>query len=315
MSPLGLLVCALAGLKRFAYQQRWCKQTQIGVPLIVVGNLSVGGSGKSPLVTSIARLLVKQGYQPGIICRGYKGQATCWPQAVNPDSDPMLMGDEAVMLARQTGCPVMAGANRVQAAQSLRDETKCDVIVSDDGFQHLKLARDIDIVVIDAARGLGNHWCLPAGPLREAPVALKAADMVVYHLPEMSSPTAADAYKMRLQPATIYAVNSGASGEIESLKQAPLHAVAGIGHPARFFETLRQLGLTIIEHPFPDHHLYEKAALKFDDAHDIITTEKDALKLAALNLTGTIWVLPVQAVLDQAFETDLLAKLNALSHD
>ena len=313
MSPLGLLVCVFAGVKRRAYHYGWLKQTRVGVPVIVVGNLTVGGAGKSPLVAYIAHLLKREGYRPGIICRGYKGKAERWPQGVNVDSDPTLVGDESLMLARQTNCPVMAGPDRVQSAQALLNESNCDVLISDDGFQHLRLARDIDIVVIDSTRGLGNRWCLPAGPLREGVWALAAADLMVYHHQRPSENTK-NQYGMYLRTDEILALDGSVANKADTLKQTTLHAVAGIGHPMRFFNTLRELGFTIIEHAFSDHHQYEKNQLEFNDEHAIITTEKDALKLAMLKLDTTIWVLPVRAVLNQSFDSDLLSKLKKIAH-
>lgn len=314
MSPLGLLVCMFAGLKRLVYRRGWLKQTPISVPVIVVGNLTVGGSGKSPLVAYIANLLGGNGYRPGIICRGYKGKAVSWPQKVKPGSDPNLVGDESVMLAQQTNCSVMAGPDRVQSARALLEVADCDVIISDDGFQHLKLARDIDIIVIDNTRGLGNRWCLPAGPLREGASTLEVADMLVYHHQSTNQNTTKIRYEMRLRTGEILALDGSTSKKLDALKKITLHAVAGIGHPKRFFNTLRELGLTIIEHAFADHHQYEKNQLDFGDEHAIITTEKDAIKLAMLKLDKTIWVLPVQAVLGSVFDTDLLAKLKDTTH-
>lgn len=314
MSPLGLLVCMFAGLKRLAYRRGWLKQTPINVPVIVVGNLTVGGSGKSPLVAYIANLLGGNGYRPGIICRGYKGKAVSWPQKVNSGSDPNLVGDESVMLAQQTNYPVMVGPDRVQSARALLGEADCDVIISDDGFQHLKLARDIDIIVIDNTRGLGNRWCLPAGPLREGASTLKVADMLVYHHQSTNQKTTKKRYEMRLRTGEILALNGSPLKKLDVLKKTTLHAIAGIGHPKRFFNSLREQGFTIIEHAFADHHQYEKNHLEFNDEYAIITTEKDAIKLAVLKLEKTIWVLPVQAILGPAFDSDLLAKLKVATH-
>ena len=316
MSPFGLLVCVIAGCKRLAYQRGWLKQVQIGVPVIVVGNISVGGTGKTPLVVYITQLLHQAGYQPGIICRGYKGKARRWPQMVKQDSDPAKVGDESVLLARQTTCPVIAGPDRVASAQTLLNQHSCDVIVSDDGFQHLKLARDIDVVVIDSKRGLGNQWCIPAGPLRESPLALKTADMLVEHQDQITIEDKGAAYQMVLQVGKVYMNNSGGKklGDTKALKQGTLHAIAGIGHPERFFATLERLGFRFIKHVFPDHHTYQQSDLEFSEPYDIITTEKDALKLATQNAKQTVWVLPVQAVMQPNFDTDLFARLKQLNH-
>jgi len=311
--PLSLLVCLLARLKRNAYRWGLLKSYRVSIPVIVVGNLSVGGAGKTPLVAYIADLLSKQGYRPGIISRGYKGSADTWPQNVTPSSDPARVGDEPVMLAKLTGCPVAAGANRQLSAQHLINDKGCDVILSDDGFQHLKLARDINILVFDTTfkGGLGNRWCLPSGPLREPPSARNAADFQVFNGGSASADKAGS-YNMTLLAGKIYALSNKQLANIKTLKQQPLHAVAGIGSPARFFESTRNLGLTIIEHSFDDHHPFTASDLEFDDCYEVITTEKDAIKLARIKNKTRIWVLPVHARLDDPFDIDLLKKLRPL---
>ncbi len=311
--PLSLLVCALASIKRKAYERGLFKASRVNAIVIVVGNLSVGGTGKTPLVAYIAKLLSKQGYRPGIISRGYKGSAHHWPQNVSPESNPLEVGDEPVMLASLTGCPVVAGPDRARSAQQLINQNNCDVILSDDGFQHLKLARDINILVFDATldNGLGNRWCLPSGPLRESASARRAADMEVFHgiAPTSNHDTA---YTMTLVPGETYALKDKAIAPMNLLTQQPLHAVAGIGAPARFFDSARELGLNILEQPFDDHHLYTAEDLQFNDDYDVITTQKDAIKLAHIETRRTIWVLPVQASPGTNFDTDLLGKLRTL---
>ena len=279
------------------------------MPVIVVGNVSVGGSGKTPLVIYLAKLLLDNGYQPGIICRGYKGKARSWPQAVSDKSCVEQVGDEAVLLAKSTQCPVMAGPVRAQAAQQLIKQTTCNVILSDDGFQHLKLARDIDVVVVDSKRGLGNGWCLPSGPLRERQSALQKADFLVHH--GLNEDTT-NGYAMHLSSGELETLD----GDVvihNSIKKQPVHAVTGIGHPQRFFDALRSLGFNIIEHAFADHHAYTVQDINFKDDHVIITTAKDAVKLAKLDLQSVIYVLPVQAQLTQKFNADFLKKLNNIN--
>ncbi len=293
-----------------AYQQRILKQIRVNAPVIVVGNLSVGGSGKTPLVAHIAQLLLKQGYQPGIISRGYKGTATDWPQNVTSASDPERVGDEPVMLAALTRCPVMAGPDRVDSAQQLIEHDNCNVILSDDGFQHFKLARDVDILVFDTSlsNGLGNGWCLPSGPLRESPSAREQADMQVMH-GSTPGPNKSGTYPMILLPGEIYELTDHGKADIDILRQQPLHAIAGIGNPGRFFESLRAAGLTIIEHTFDDHHSFAPEDFKFDDEYDFITTEKNAIKLKPVQTPKMIWVLPVRAKLGHHFDADLLDRL------
>ncbi len=311
-------MCLLAGLKRKAYASAYLKQKRLSVPLIVVGNIGVGGAGKTPLVTHLSKMLLEQGYRPGILCRGYKGRANSWPQLASAQSDPLLLGDEPVMLAMQTDLPVMAGPDRTTSATQLIDQHDCNVILSDDGFQHLKLARDIDIVVIDGERGFGNGWCLPSGPLRESPSALRSADMLVMHgeltsnLPPLSAEHTN--YVMQLQPGTLYRLGDHSRSDYPpTAEQSPLHAIAGIGHPQRFFTLLRKLGFEIIEHAFPDHHIYVETDLHFGDTLPLITTEKDAIKLAHFKSNRTIWVLPVIADLEAAFDAVILEKLRQLA--
>lgn len=310
-SPLSLLVCLVARLKRLLYQLGIRKQTRIPVPLIVIGNLSVGGAGKTPLVAYLADLLRKEGYRPGILSRGYKGSASQWPQNVVASSDPDQVGDEPVMLAQLTGCPVVAGPDRVASARKLTGAHQCNLIISDDGFQHLQLARDIDILVFDTQRGegLGNGWCLPSGPLRESAATRKYADMQVMH-GVTTGKVVPNSFSMSLKPGRMYALNNRKKkADYRTLQQQPLHAIAGIGRPERFFESLRTAGLTVIEHPFDDHHHYTAADLQFDDQYGLVTTEKDAIKLAAIETSKTVWVLPVQAILEQGFRVQLLTLL------
>ena len=305
LSPLSLLVCLLASLKRLAYQRGWAAQSKLQVPVIVVGNLSAGGSGKTPLVAWLAKQLLARGFRPGILCRGYRGTAKHWPQSVHPDSDPGEVGDEAVLLSMLTGCPVAAGPDRFEAGRHLLDRITCDLLISDDGFQHLKLARDIDLLVYDNSHDLplGNGWCLPSGPLREPASAARAADMHIFH----GGTDTPDGYRMLLQTGEIYALGDRRLEQLEKLRRKPLHAVAGIGQPARFFRSLRELDLDIIEHVFDDHHNYRSSDLQFGDEYDLITTEKDAIKLSGMSIGRTVWVLPVVAVLPDSFIDTLLA--------
>jgi len=306
-------VCLVAWLKRWAYQRGIFSATRVTAPVIVVGNLSVGGAGKTPLVAHIALLLLSHGYRPGIVSRGYKGAASQWPQTVTPASDPAQVGDEPALLATLTRCTVIAGPNRVESAQQLIQQYNCNIILSDDGFQHLKLARDINILVFDTASGdgLGNGWCLPSGPLREPASARKAADMQVFH-GATCTPDTADVYSMALLTGKIYSLKDRTITRTRHLRQQPLHAIAGIGRPARFFDTLRLMGLTIIEHAFDDHHPFSTKDLEFDDEYDLITTEKDAIKLTGIPVKQIIWVLPVVAKPGEPFDTDLLNNLRKL---
>ncbi|MCC9002187.1 MAG: tetraacyldisaccharide 4'-kinase, partial [Candidatus Competibacter sp.] len=177
--PLSLLFGLVARIRRFLYRNNVLKSVGLSVPVIVVGNISVGGTGKTPLVAQLVELLRDAGYKPGVVGRGYGGQSTQWPRSVMADSDPVQVGDEPVLLARRCRCPVVVGPDRVVAAQLLYETYDCNVIISDDGLQHYRLRRDIEIAVVDGFRRFGNAACLPAGPLREPPSRLREVDFVV----------------------------------------------------------------------------------------------------------------------------------------
>jgi len=293
--PLGSLYCFLAVLRRALYRCHVLRPSHPGVPVIVVGNLTVGGSGKTPLVIWLARFLKERGRQPGIVTRGYGGSAAEWPQTVTPESDPDAVGDEPVLLARETGCPVVADPDRVRGARQLVQALGCDSIVSDDGLQHYRLARDLEIAVIDGARRFGNGRCLPAGPLREPLSRLSAVDARV----TLGAPQAGE-WGMSLAAGAFHRLEAPeATTEVDYFRGPPVHAVAGIGNPARFFDHLRHLGLEVIEHPFSDHHRYRTEELQFRDGGEILMTQKDAVKCERLaGVTG--WYLTVTARPDPA---------------
>ncbi len=271
--PAAALYCAAAALRRRVYRRGWRRAVAAPVPVIVVGNITVGGSGKTPLVLWIARYLQTLGRRPGIVTRGYRGRARSWPQLVTPHSDPLLVGDEPVLLARRSGLPVVADPDRARAVRWLLAH-ECDVIVSDDGLQHYSLRRDIEIAVVDGDRRFGNGRCLPAGPLREPPARLAQVDAVVVHGPSQSGQ-----WSMRLVPSAYRQVrDSERALPLEAFRGRTVHAVAGIGYPPRFFALLRALGAEVIEHPLRDHHRFQPEDLEFADGHDVIMTEKDAVK-------------------------------------
>lgn len=292
LAPLGWLMAVLVLLRRRLYRHGLRRSQRLPVPVIVVGNIFVGGTGKTPLVIWLCQRLQAQGYRPGIVLRGYGGRASSWPQQVQADSDPEQVGDEAVLLARQTGVPVAAGPQRAAAA-SLLLEAGCDVIISDDGLQHYALARDAEIAVIDAGRGLGNGRCLPAGPLREPRSRLASVDLVVAN----GAPSALTPYFFQLVAEPLQPLSSAAGSAAPA--GGRVHAVAGIGNPQRFFDQLRRLGFDPIEHPFPDHHRYRAEELSFGDDLPILMTAKDAVKLSGL-ASARCWVLPVRAEPDVA---------------
>lgn len=307
LTPLSWLFRMLAALRRRAYRSGLLRSVRLPVPVIVVGNITVGGTGKTPLVVWLAELLRARGRRPGIVCRGYRGRAAEWPQTVTEHSDPHQVGDEAVLLARRTGCTVIAGPDRVAAARRAVG-SGCDVIIADDGLQHYALARDIEIVVIDGARRFGNGRCLPAGPLREPVRRLASVDFVV-----ANGAAQGGEYGMRLDSDEFRRLGDGRTATAEYFAGRDVHAVAGIGNPARFFRQLRTMGLTITEHPFPDHHAFTAEDVDFGAGAVVIMTEKDAVKWPSAE-HGEYWYLPVNACLDRRFGGELLRRLDNLVH-
>lgn len=300
LAPLGWLMQALVAVRRRFYLHGVLRSQRLPVPVIVVGNIFIGGTGKTPLVAWLCGQLQHMDFKPGIVLRGYGGRSPQWPQRVFPDSDPSMFGDEAVLLAQQTGAPVAAGPDRVAAAKLLLD-ADCDVIISDDGLQHYALARDIEIIVIDAARGLGNGRCLPAGPLREPPSRLQTADMVIAN--GLHSELTPYRFTLLAQPLQALEPN-----DAEPPAGGAVHAITGIGNPQRFFEALRAQGFQPIEHAYPDHHPFQPDELNFSDELPILMTSKDAVKIAAF-ADQRCWVLPVRAELEPDTEAALIALL------
>ncbi len=308
--PLTALYCAINSFQRFKNTNQ---KTKLPCPVIVVGNITVGGTGKTPLTIYIVKLLQKAGYKPAIITRGYGGQATTWPQSVTADSDPQLVGDEAVLMAIRTQVPVYAGADRLQSIEALTKAHECDVIISDDGMQHYKLPRDIQIAVLDGTRMLGNGWCLPAGPLREKKHRLDGCDLLVVNGDVAENRKrdlqVADFFIMHLKGIHLKNLVTHEKKTLNNFTHNTAHAVTGIGNPQRFFDTLENMGgLQLKTHRFPDHHHFIESDLDFNDSFPVIMTEKDAVKCRAF-VKHNDWVLPVTAELKQDFGKKLLRLL------
>ncbi len=314
--PLAWIYGAITALRRRLFRLGLKRSAQLPVPTVVVGNITVGGSGKTPLTIYLAQQLQAAGFTPGIISRGYGGSA----QATTPvtaTSDPAITGDEPVLMAQATGVPVMVGRDRVAAGLALlAAHPGVNVILCDDGLQHYRLQRDIELCVIDGARGLGNGQLIPAGPLREGKGRLRQVDAVI-----VNGTGATDwhphTWTMQLQAGAIYHLTDRTrTDDPADLAAHTLHAVAGIGNPARFFATLAALGLQTQNHAFADHQHYVPADLPADGL--IITTEKDAVKLTSLSgiaLTDDrIRVLPVRAQLDDGLMTWLAARIKEVSN-
>jgi tetraacyldisaccharide 4'-kinase len=312
--PMSALFAGVVALRRALYRAGLLRAQRLPVPVIVIGNITVGGSGKTPLVAALASALAARNWRPGIVSRGYgrrKGAGGEAPLLVARDSDPDLAGDEPVLLAR-AGFPVVVASDRVAAASALlAAHPECNVILADDGLQHLRLARDVEIAVIDAARGFGNGWRLPAGPLREAPARLATVDAVVaLGRDEGAGPPAwPGAFPMTLAGEVFHRVNAPeVTAGADAFRGAGVHALAGIGNPERFFAQLRVLGIAVAPHPLPDHHRLGATDLALPGASAILMTEKDAVKCGGL-ADDRCWYLPVRARTDPALVTRVEEKI------
>ena len=304
LTPVSLLFRLASGLRRFAYRTGLLTNHRLPVPVIVVGNLTVGGTGKTPLVAWLADYLRQAGFRPGIISRGYRGQTGTWPQRVNPDSDPVMVGDEAVMLAGQTRCPIAVGPDRVAAARAVIEQGDCNLVLSDDGLQHYALGRDIEIAVIDGVRRFGNGRLLPTGPLREPLSRLETVDLSV-----VNGGTDECDYRMQVHIVQAHKLDDRTMVRpLTEFRDSVVHAVAGTGHPERFFSALRQAGLQVEAHPFPDHHVFQQKDLDFHDARPVLMTAKDAVKCRKL-AGNNLWYVPVKIDLPPAFGSRLLELL------
>lgn len=300
--PVALLFALASALRRAFYDAGVLKAERLAVPVVVVGNITAGGSGKTPLVIWLVDELRRRGRNPGVISRGYGGRAEGVRKLSHGDT-PAEVGDEPLLIVRRTGCPVFVGRDRVAAGRALLAEYPgCDVIVSDDGLQHYRLARDVEIAVVDR-RAFGNGWPLPAGPLREPPSRLSSVDAVVANGWQGDAP-----FRMTLSGSRFVRLEGDTTCSPEDLAGLRLHAVAGIGEPQRFFDHLAALGLAFEPHAFPDHHAYSADDLAFaGDA--ILTTEKDAVKFSGLT-TLAVWVLPVTARVAPDLATFILEKID-----
>ncbi|MCM2290100.1 MAG: tetraacyldisaccharide 4'-kinase [Sulfuritalea sp.] len=309
--PFSSLFRILVAMRRGLYRIGLLRSERMPVPVVIVGNITVGGSGKTPLVIHLALGLRKLGRRPGIVSRGYRGGGAGVTEVL-PGSDPAVLGDEPVLLARRSGCPVFVGRDRPAAARALlAAHPECDLILADDGLQHYRLQRDVELAVFDH-RGVMNGWCLPAGPLREPVARLSQVDAVVINGSAVTpAPTVGcPLFRMNLLGDKFHRLDDP---QIEcnpaDLAGRNLHAVAGIGAPERFFEQLRTMGLSFTAHSFPDHHDFCAADLDYA-GNAILTTEKDAVKLAQLSLPLPVWVLPVTAEVTPDLAAFVLEKLN-----
>lgn len=321
--PVSLIYRLLLRIRRLAYDSGLMNVRDLPLPVVVVGNLSVGGTGKTPLCAHLVDRFREAGWKPAIVSRGYGGTRHEQPHLLDAEDTAASAGDEPVMLFRQTGVPVCVCTDRAAAVEYLADTTDANLVFSDDGLQHLAMARVADLIVIDGARGLGNRWLLPAGPLRESLRQLARADLVAIQLPYVGhgqnvpvtlhkSLTGGDVGRVlqaasnqtfQLLPTDMVSLSTGQASALETLRGQRIHAVAGIGNPLRFFDSLQSLGLLVEAHPMPDHHDFSLADLAFDDQAPILVTAKDAVKLRALSgLPGRVFEVRTRVCLSAELE-------------
>jgi len=310
--PLSLVFGALAALRRIAYRRGWRRVECLPVPVVVVGNITVGGSGKTPFVTALAHELRARGRHPGIVSRGY-GRRDGDVREVVPGADSGEVGDEPLILA-ETGCPVFVGRDRAAAGRALlAAHRSCDVILCDDGLQHYRLARDVEIAIVDASRGVGNGLLLPAGPLREPEARLATVDAVVHlvsgDVVRLGTGDGRSTYTTHEPQPWRNLADPTRVADPAAWSGPDVHAVAGIAHPQRFFALLRAQGITAVEHRFADHHDYSAHDLAFEDATAILMTQKDAVKCVRF-ADGRFWFLPVRATVDAALVDLVLEKID-----
>lgn len=303
--PLSWLFGSVAAVRRTAYRRGWSQSFRVSRPVIVVGNITVGGTGKTPMTIWLAERLRSRGVRVGIVLRGYGGTSTQWPRDVTNETSADEVGDEAVLLARRTGALVVAGPDRVAAANRAI-ERGAQVIVCDDGLQHYRLARDLEIAVIDERRGLGNRRLLPAGPLREPPGRLDSVNLQVLTRraqPASSANTLANAVVTTPVLADAVSLGTGERRALQSFVGSHVHAIAGIGNPQAFFDALIGLGLTVDAHPLPDHARLTAADIAFPDGAPVLMTEKDAVKCrpgADASRLANCWAVRLDVAISEA---------------
>lgn len=299
--PLTAFYWLVVTLRRLAYRFRLLATERLDVPVIVIGNLTAGGTGKTPATVWLATALLERGFTPGIVSRGYGGSKSSSPMRVDAASDPAIVGDEPVLLARRSACAVAVDRDRVRAARMLVDDG-ADLVIADDGLQHLRLGRDYEICVIDGKRWLGNRLLLPAGPLREPPERLQRVDQVLVNGPTREhgrTATEQNAIRFDLVATEVARLNGSLTRPIDRFADTTVHAVAAIGNPRRFFDMLRAQGMQVIEHSYPDHASLSVSSLTFADEFEVLMTEKDAVKIGT-RVSDRFWYVPVDVTMDPA---------------
>lgn len=321
--PISFIFFLLSKIRFLLYRHRFLVTSPLPVPVIVVGNISVGGTGKTPVVIALCEYLKNLGFRPGVISRGYGGTQK-QPRLVTSKSDPRQVGDEPVLIAQQTHCPVWVGRDRVRTAQTLlKQHLDCDILISDDGLQHYALQREIEIVLIDGDRLFGNSYLLPAGPLREPITRLETVNSIIInqfretpHIQALLASLRTPHFKMSLQFVKCYNLqNPSQVMRLEELASYTIRAIAGIGHPERFFNQLKNYGLQLETYAFPDHHSYTRSELDAICAalpqHILLMTEKDAVKCQAF-AQPHYWVIQVTPEIEESFYTHFDTQIEKL---
>lgn len=333
--PLSLVYRTVLWCRRLAYRVGWLNTESVSLPVVVVGNLSVGGTGKTPLCAYLVSQFEQAGWRPAIVSRGYGGERHELPYSVGLGDTAERVGDEPLMLHQQTGVPVCVCVNRAAAVRHIAQTSNANIVFSDDGLQHLAMPRVAEIVVIDSARGLGNRWLLPAGPLRDFPSVLRTVDLIALQSAKLNaddmdfqatgfhpslavsalghSIESAYTHTFNLQATHAIELASGKRCELAELAIERVHAVAGIGHPERFFDSLQALGFLIEPHSMPDHHSYTVGDLSFDDDLSVLVTAKDAVKLRSLGaLPATVYEICTRVIVSDAFDEQICLLEQAL---
>ncbi len=300
--PLSWIYILLITLRKVVYKIGIKKIVKFPVPIIVVGNVTVGGTGKTPSLITIANEFLNHNFKVGIVSRGYKSHTRNYPKQVSVYDSPYVVGDEPLLIARRCACPVVIDPNRVRAVQYLLEHFSCDVILSDDGLQHLAMGRNVEIVVIDGKRRFGNQHCLPAGPLREPLSRLKTVNYLI-----TQGNAQLNEFDMFLQPTYFINIkNPQLKYSVLDFPYRKVHAVTAIGNPHRFFHDLKQMNLDVLSYSYPDHYFFsEKDFFKFSEHDIIVMTEKDAVKCEVF-AKDNFWYMEVEAIVDAALLQQLL---------
>jgi len=327
--PLSWLFRLIVAIRSWGYRRGYLKSTEHGIPVVVVGNITVGGTGKTPIVVELVKQLSQAGLNPGIVSRGYKSNNQAEPLLVTAETDVSIAGDEPSMLAKITDVPVCISSNRSEAVRMLAETNSVDVVVSDDGLQHYAMRRHAEIVVVDGMRGNGNGWMLPSGPMRERVSRIQQVQLVAVQRSIEKESFNAEALNQLLgltikpdiavgsfllQPSVLKSLSTGEEMPIGELAGQHVHAVAGIGNPQRFFKALSHYNLKPIEHPMPDHHHFAAVDVQFGDNLTVLLTSKDAVKVKALpiDLSG-MYEVAVEVKLDDALSRGMNSLVKSLA--